>query len=189
MVWQALLGIVTGAIAAWITSSLALRKFTAEKLWEKQTELFIDLVNRIHRIHETESLWYQCNLQRESGVPLGIDVPTDAEEEDISKRYREDIKELKRIASLSPILLNNECKESILAYIEHRDNLVSAVYSESVSASYATESSYNKSKGLLNKIIDEATQKVSPKSYGYFFSKFLNRIKLLCTKYHNKQSG
>lgn len=53
--YQLLIGLFSGAFAAWVTTYFALRRFYSEKWWEKRATAFVELTDAV----------YQCKLLQE----------------------------------------------------------------------------------------------------------------------------
>lgn len=162
---QAFIGLLTGAFGAWIASFIALRKFTAEKWWEKKAELFIRLVDCLYRLKRANEYWYLVEESKRTGYDAGVEDLNDVQRTELQQSYEEDMRELKRISELSPLLLNEQCKIKINDYLDNQRLLVEAYNSDALTTSDAHEKSYDDSVHLFDSIIEEANKEIKPKKF------------------------
>ncbi len=100
--------IVIGAISAWITAQLALRRFRAEKWWERKAEAYSRVIEALHN----SKVWTEEHLK--ANFDNG-EIP-EAKRKELGNRARAAYDELRKAMDVGAFLLCDEALSRLKQY-------------------------------------------------------------------------
>jgi hypothetical protein len=100
-----LISVITASVAAWLTASLALRRFSKEKIWERKAAAYTIIFEALHDI----------NLLFEKEQTAAMDETNPSQDEDVPRLVKHNEAQallVKKMQSES-WLLPNDCRERL----------------------------------------------------------------------------
>ena len=160
LISKVIIGLVTGSIAAYLTSRYALGRYYKEKWWDKRIDLYTQLVDCVYLLKNTADYWYKHELHHASQFPTYFSYKSKEENEILSKSFSNELEKLSRIGELSSLFLTEECGDKIRSFIENEENLFIQWEFDSIELIDAHKSRLDKLKVLLDDIISEAKREL-----------------------------
>lgn len=160
LISKVLVGSITGLIVAYFTASYALSRFYREKWWDKRANLYIQLVESIYSIKKAANYWHDEQLALHSGYSEYFEALSKDEVTSLTNEYTKANEELKKVADIAPLLLNDECKRLIESYFENDSNLLMRWKYDAIELEDASYERLESVENLLNSIIVVARQEL-----------------------------
>ena len=105
-------GLVVAIATSFITVHLSLRRFHAEKWWEKKEAAYSSLIDVIHGLKEYAS--------RHQGRELGVENPSEEEKQQLEKKWKEWNAEYGRLRDLAAFHVSTETVNILHRYDEQK---------------------------------------------------------------------
>lgn len=103
-----LTGIIIAVVSAWVTVQLALRRFRAEKWWEKRVEAYERVIEALHHSKAFTSVHLDAAY-------AGKDVPEERDKE-LRAKSKEALREIEKATDIGGFLLGEEALERLRRY-------------------------------------------------------------------------
>ncbi len=110
-------GIAIAVVASLVTVHLSLRRFHAEKWWEKKEAAYSSLIDVVHRLKDYARLQYDRELGEEN--------PSEEESEKIEKRWRLSDAEYRRLRDMAAFHVSSEAVQILNRYDERKNAAIS----------------------------------------------------------------
>ena len=107
-------GLVVAVVTSLITVHLSLRRFHAEKWWEKKEAAYSSLIDVVHRLKDYARLHYDRELGEEN--------PNEEEKKKIENQWKMTNAEYRRLRDLAAFHVSSQAVD-ILARYDERKNL------------------------------------------------------------------
>ena len=99
-------GVIVGVVSAFASTGLALRQYRSERWWDKKYDAYTVILNSLHSLlQDVEAEYKELNTGAE---------PTEEQQAERNKRYREAISEIERHISLGTFLLRHTAVEALI---------------------------------------------------------------------------
>ncbi len=157
---KVLVGSLSGLIIAYFTARYALDRFYREKWWDKRASLYVQLVESIYAIKKASIHWYEEEISKKSGFSERSFEFNAEQIKALEAEHDKAVIDLMRISDLSPLLLNEKCKELIESYLEQRTNLQSQFDYDAIAIDDAVSESLDNIVALLDSIMIEARKEL-----------------------------
>lgn len=157
---KVLVGSLSGLIIAYFTARYALDRFYREKWWDKRASLYVQLVESIYAIKKASIYWYEEEISKRSGFSERSFELNAEEIKLLEAEHDKAVIDLMRISDLSPLLLNEKCKNLIESYLEQRSNLRNRFDYDAIEIDDAVSESLDNIVNLLDSIMTEARKEL-----------------------------
>lgn len=155
---NSVVALITGSLAAIITSRIAMNKFYKEKWWERKSQSYntlIDALIEMESIYKKASRHFEIVYQNErsdNGITPNINFEW--------SRYDELSIVIRRIYILSPISLSKKAKELLEEYFKKSESLEYSVHKEGFHDFLAYGQLSEAINSIINPIIDDARKEL-----------------------------
>ncbi|RZV01046.1 UNVERIFIED_ORG: hypothetical protein EOZ59_0984 [Serratia quinivorans] len=159
VVLQGAIGIITGAIAAYLASNVALHKYYKEKWWDKKLEAFTHLINELHKINNNSEYRYNKEIYDRGGLNYFHTLDENGEKA-LQTQFDQGMDELKKTSHTASLYLSDKCSDEIKEYLHSIDILVERFHDAEIDSFDAYQEDYILSRNLMASIITEAKKEL-----------------------------
>lgn len=159
VVLQGAIGVITGVIAAYLASNVALHKYYKEKWWEKKLEAFTHLINELHKINNNSEYHYKKEVYDRGGLSYFHTLDENGEKA-LQTQFEQGMDELKKTSYTASLYLSDKCSDEIKKYLLSIDALIERFHSDEIDSFDAYQEDYNLSGELMTSIITEAKKEL-----------------------------
>ena len=109
-----ILNIITALLSAFFVVKLSLRKFHAERWWEKKLEAYTSIINALHHIKNYSNTLIDAEIE-------GKKIPA-TEKENLWNNYKKSKQEIERVTDIGSFLIANKAVKTLKSFSKELDS-------------------------------------------------------------------